>query len=252
MAIDDASATGRAGTTVAVLEARGSRAGYGPQPVIHDLDLVVDPGEVVALLGANGAGKTTTLLGACGELPLLAGEVLLDGEVTTAPLHKRARSGPDVRHRGEVGVHGPVRRATTCGSRTSTSTPRSALFPELERRLDVRGGLLSGGEQQMLTSGPGAVPRAARAARRRAVDGPRAARRQAAARGRACAPPKQQGTAVLLVEQHVRKALGTPTAAYVMRRGRIELAARPIELRSAASREIEDRYLTRSALREEV
>ena len=61
------------------LEARAISAGYGPQPVIHDIDLVVQPGEVVGLLGANGAGKTTTLLSLAGELPLLSGEVLLDG-----------------------------------------------------------------------------------------------------------------------------------------------------------------------------
>ena len=53
--------------------------GYGSQPVIHSLDLEVDAGEVVALLGANGAGKTTTLLALSGELPLMDGEVLIDG-----------------------------------------------------------------------------------------------------------------------------------------------------------------------------
>ena len=55
-------------------------AGYGPQPVIHDVDISVHPGEVVALLGANGAGKTTTLLALAGELPLLQGEVPFDGD----------------------------------------------------------------------------------------------------------------------------------------------------------------------------
>ncbi len=73
-----------------VLEARGVTAGYGPQPVIHDLNLVVEPGEVVGLLGANGAGKTTTLLSLAGELPLIAGEVLLDGTAT----RPRCSSGP--------------------------------------------------------------------------------------------------------------------------------------------------------------
>jgi branched-chain amino acid transport system ATP-binding protein len=79
--------------SAAVLEARGVTAGYGPQPVIHEVDLVVHPGEVVGLLGANGAGKTTTLLTLAGELPLLGGEVLLDGAATSAPLFRRARQG---------------------------------------------------------------------------------------------------------------------------------------------------------------
>src|SRR5512138_1858992 len=79
--------------TAPVIEAREVSAGYGPQPVIYDINLVVEPGEVVGLLGANGAGKTTTLLTLSGELPLLSGEVLQDGTATHAPLHRRARQG---------------------------------------------------------------------------------------------------------------------------------------------------------------
>ncbi|MPY94433.1 MAG: ATP-binding cassette domain-containing protein, partial [Acidimicrobiia bacterium] len=82
-----------AGAGGPVIEARGLAAGYGPQAVVHDVDLVVHPGEVVALLGPNGAGKTTTLLALSGELPLLDGQVLLDGTPTRAPLHRRARQG---------------------------------------------------------------------------------------------------------------------------------------------------------------
>ena len=88
------SAAGAAPTPGAtVLEACGLSAGYGPQPVIHDVDLHVRPGEVVGLLGANGAGKTTTLLTLAGELPALAGEVRLDGVATTAPLHRAPARG---------------------------------------------------------------------------------------------------------------------------------------------------------------
>ena len=78
---------------VAALEARKISAGYGSRAVIHDIDIEVRPGEVVALLGANGAGKTTTLLSLSGELPTMSGEVAFDGTVTTAPLHIRARNG---------------------------------------------------------------------------------------------------------------------------------------------------------------
>jgi branched-chain amino acid transport system ATP-binding protein len=68
-------------------------AGYGGMAVVRGLDLRVEPGEVVALIGPNGAGKTTTLLTLSGELPPIAGEVRFDGEVTKAPLFKRARRG---------------------------------------------------------------------------------------------------------------------------------------------------------------
>src|SRR6185436_10513168 len=76
-----------------VLETRSLTAGYAGLPVVRELDLTVEAGEVVALLGPNGAGKTTTLLALAGELPALAGEVRIDGRATTAPLHVRARDG---------------------------------------------------------------------------------------------------------------------------------------------------------------
>src|SRR5690349_2802707 len=86
-------ATTTPATSEAVLEARDVSAGYGPQPVITNINLEVRPGEVVALLGPNGAGKTTTLLALSGELPPLTGQVLLDGTSTKSPLYKRSRNG---------------------------------------------------------------------------------------------------------------------------------------------------------------
>ena len=76
-----------------LLECRGLAAGYGALAVVRDLDLRVEPGEVVALIGPNGAGKTTTLLTLAGELPAISGEVVFRGAVTKAPLFRRARHG---------------------------------------------------------------------------------------------------------------------------------------------------------------
>ncbi len=132
------------------IEARGLSAGYGPQPVVHDLQLEVRPGEVVALLGPNGAGKTTTLLALAGELPLLAGHVAIDGRVTTAPLYKRAQQGL-VFVTEEKSVFMGLTTRDNLKVADVALDDALALFPELERRLDVRGGLLSGGEQQMLS-----------------------------------------------------------------------------------------------------
>src|SRR3954447_24299168 len=78
---------------VALLAARGLAAGYHGHAVIQEIDLEVRPGEVVALLGPNGAGKTTTLKTLAGELAPLAGEVLVEGHRSKAPLHRRARRG---------------------------------------------------------------------------------------------------------------------------------------------------------------
>ena len=218
--------------------------GYGAQAVIHDINIEVRAGEVVTLLGPNGAGKTTTLLALSGELPLQSGEVLIDGVVTTAPLHKRAKNGlMFVTEERSVFKGLSTRDNLRVGGVTVEAAV--ALFPELERRLDVRGGLLSGGEQQMLTL--------ARALSRK----PRVLLADELSMGLAPLVVKRlleavraaadtQGTAVLLVEQHVRKALTYADRAYVMRRGRIELSGTADEMQSRIT-EIEEQYLSSSA-----
>src|SRR5437764_5308866 len=85
-----------------LLEARGLRTGYGRLPVVFNVDLEVKEGEIVALLGANGAGKTTTLRALSGMLPLMAGDVSLDGK-------SLKRSSSDAIARGGV-VHVPQGR----------------------------------------------------------------------------------------------------------------------------------------------
>ena len=79
--------------TDTLIEARGVSAGYGTMAVVRELDIRVDAGEVVALIGANGAGKTTTLLTLAGELTPLQGEVHFLGKATKAPMHARCREG---------------------------------------------------------------------------------------------------------------------------------------------------------------
>jgi branched-chain amino acid transport system ATP-binding protein len=119
------------------------------------------------------------------------------------------------------------------------------LFPELDRRLNVRGGLLSGGEQQMLTLARALTrqPRVLLADELSMGLAPLAVERLLDAVRRAAS---QSGTAVLLVEQHVRKALKYADRAYVMRRGRIGLAGSAAELLAQIG-DIEDHYLTASA-----
>ena len=226
--------------SVPVVEARGVAAGYGPQPVIHEIDHVIEPGEVVGLLGANGAGKTTTLLTLAGELPLLAGEVLLGGVVTTAPLHRRARQGLMFVTEEKSVFMGLTARDNLRIADVDMDAALT-LFPELERLLGVRAGLLSGGEQQMLTLARALSrkPKILLADELSMGLAPLVVKRLLDAVVRAA---KQQGTAVLLVEQHVRKALEYCDRAYVMHRGRIELTGSAHELLGRLG-EIEDRYL---------
>jgi branched-chain amino acid transport system ATP-binding protein len=229
------------GVHLPAVDARGISAGYGTQPVIHDVDLIVRPGEVVTLLGSNGAGKTTTLLALAGELPLLSGEVAFDGTVTTAPLHKRARNGLTFVTEEKSVFMGLSLRDNLV---VAGVDPDEALklFPELERRMGVRGGLLSGGEQQMLTLARALArkPRVLLADELSMGLAPLVVKRLLEA---VRAAADETGTAVLLVEQHVRKALKYADRAYVMRRGRIELSGSASELR-ARIHQIEDQYLS--------
>jgi branched-chain amino acid transport system ATP-binding protein len=224
-----------------VVAARGLSAGYAGRPVVHDLDLEVASGEVVCLLGPNGAGKTTTMLTLSGELPQLAGEVLFDGASTRATLHRRARAGLSyVTEERSVFKALSARDNLRVGGVSAVDA--TALFPELEKCMDTRGGLLSGGEQQMLTL--------ARALCRRprvlladelslglaplVVDRLLAAVRSAATDG---------GAGALIVEQHARKALRYADRAYVMSRGRVVMALTAAEARSRLN-EIETAYLS--------
>ena len=233
--------SGAAVASIPALEARAVSAGYGPQPVIHDIDIIVPPGEVVGLLGANGAGKTTVLLTLAGELPLLSGEVLINGTATTAPLHRRAREGLTFVTEEKSVFMGLTARDNL---RVADVDSEKAIevFPELERLLDVRAGLLSGGEQQMLTLARALSrePRVLLADELSMGLAPIVVKRLLDAVVRVA---RQQQTAVLLVEQHVRKALEYCDRAYVMHRGRIELSGTASEMLGRIG-EIEDRYLT--------
>jgi branched-chain amino acid transport system ATP-binding protein len=225
----------------ALIEARQLDAGYGGTAVVRQLDLCVNPGEVVALFGPNGAGKTTTLLTLCGELPGLGGEVLLDGKPTVAPLHHRALQGL-----GLVTEQRSVFTQLTVADNLKVSrcdTSRAlALFPELEPHMNRRAGLLSGGQQQML-----ALVRALSRGTPRLllIDeislglAPQIVDRLLTAIKDAAA----SGLGVLLVEQYIHKALQVADRIYVMQRGRLQLTGPAEEFRDHTER-IHDAYLS--------
>ena len=140
---------GGATMSATLIECRGLSAGYGQLAVIHDLDLQVNSGEVVALIGRNGAGKTSTLLSLAGELKPMAGEVRWMDEPTTAPMHVRCRAGL-----GYLTEERSVIMNLTAADnlRLADVSPEKAceLFPALQPVMKRTAGLLSGGEQQML------------------------------------------------------------------------------------------------------
>jgi branched-chain amino acid transport system ATP-binding protein len=227
-----------------VLATRDLCVGYAGQPVVHDLSFDVEPGQVVCLLGPNGAGKTTTMLGLSGELPLISGEVLLDGAPTKAPLHKRARNGmayvPE-----ERSVFKSISARDNLRVGRVDPSDAVALFPELDKCMSTRGGLLSGGEQQMLTLARALArrPRVLLADELSLGLAPMVVDRLLQAVRRAA---DEDGTGVVMVEQHAHKALRFADRAIVMRRGRVVLDLTGEEARKRID-EVEQAYLTNAA-----
>jgi branched-chain amino acid transport system ATP-binding protein len=215
----DANGSGPGSSVAApVFAVENLSAGYGGVPVVRDLTLHVNSGEVVALLGANGAGKSTTILTLAGELKPLSGRVFWSGEEVDSPLFKRAKSGLRLITE-ERSVFMTLTVAENLRLSYRDYEACLEMFPELKPLLRRKAGLLSGGEQQMLT-----LARAlAGNARGLLADelslglAPLASERLLSAIRSAA----KSGMAVLLVEQHLERVLKVADRAYVFQRGRI-------------------------------
>jgi branched-chain amino acid transport system ATP-binding protein len=218
---------------MSLLQLEGLSAGYRGVPVVRDINLVVNQGEIVALLGPNGAGKSTTLMTLSGLLDPLGGRIMFDGQSI-------AGMRPDaIARRGLVQV--PEDRALFTqltvmeNIRLGGSSKRAVIrsldyFPALTRLADRRAGVLSGGEQQML-----ALARAIAAQPQLLlVDemslglAPVIVERLVPILRRAA---DELGASVLFVEQHVALALAVSDRAYVLTHGRIGLEGPAAELR---------------------
>jgi branched-chain amino acid transport system ATP-binding protein len=226
-----------------VLRAENLSAGYGAVAAVKALSLEIGAGQLVALLGPNGAGKTTTLSAVIGDLPLMAGALYWKGQPFKSSSHTRARAGVAYVMEGRSIIKS---LSVLDNLRLGRGTVDDALtiFPELRRLIRRKAGLLSGGEQQMLALGRALASRPellmvdelSLGLAPIVVDRLMDALRDAAA----------GGTAVLLVEQHVRKALKHADRVYVLRRGELALAASGADVRHRHDM-IEDLYLSESS-----
>ena len=224
-----------------LIECRNLVTGYGDLAVVHGLDLHVNAGEVVALIGANGAGKSTTLLTLAGEVAQMSGDVLWKGEATKAPMHVRCKNGMGYVTEERSVIMNLTTQENLRLANVSVSVAVD-LFPALSVLLDRKAGLLSGGEQQMLSL--------ARALGRRPevllLDelslglAPLIVTRLLETVRRAA---DTDGVGVLLVEQHVRQALKIADRVYVLERGNIALTGTANEVRGRLE-EIEVAYLS--------
>jgi branched-chain amino acid transport system ATP-binding protein len=218
----------------ALLQARGIRTGYGRLPVVFDIDLEVHEGEIVALLGANGAGKTTTLRALSGMLPLLGGDITLDGRsLKGRPPEKIAREGVVHVPQGRgifpnLRVEETLRLAGALAGAKGTVDSMYDVFPRLHERRMQLAGTLSGGEQQMLAIARGLIMR------------PRVLLIDEMSQGLAPAivdglfelvrSLPEQGVSVLIVEQFVTHALDVASRAYVLEKGEVAYAGSAAEL----------------------
>ncbi len=220
------------------LTVEGLRAGYGAVEALHGVALHVEPGEIVALLGANGAGKTTTLRAISGLLRTTAGSIRLDGEsLAGVPAHEVVARGlvqvPEGRRlfatltvRENLGL-GAFARRDPSGVEASRAFVHR-LFPVLRERERQLAGTLSGGEQQML-----AIGRALMAAPKvLLLDEPSLGLSPILVRTilGAIREVNAAGVSVLLVEQNARAALRLARRAYVLVTGAVVLEGPAREL----------------------
>jgi branched-chain amino acid transport system ATP-binding protein len=222
-----------------LLEARGIRTGYGRLPVVFNVDLEVKEGEIVALLGPNGAGKTTTLRALSGMLPLMAGEVCIDGKSLKG-------STPDTIARDGV-IHVPQGRGifpnlrvdetlrlacAMAGIRRTEVDARVAdmyaIFERLHERRTQLAGTLSGGEQQMLAIARGLIMKP----RLLMIDEMSQGLAPTIVQGLIAIVRSlpEQGVSVLIVEQFVTHALAVASRAYVLEKGEVAFNGKAAEL----------------------
>jgi branched-chain amino acid transport system ATP-binding protein len=214
------------------LRVEGLAVSYGRTEALRGIDVEVEAGQVVCLIGANGAGKTTAMRALSGLLRPRAGQIVFDGrDITGWRPHRIAALGMlQVPEGRQVFSELTVGENLALGGWTQEAGPAAAArreavlarFPRLEERMGQPAGSLSGGEQQMLALG------------RALMGAPRLLLLDEPSMGLApllveeifavIADLKAEGITILLVEQNASAALEVADQAYVLESGRIALS----------------------------
>ncbi len=232
-----------------MLKLENISASYGSVPAITNVSIEIGEGEAVGLLGANGAGKSTTLRAISGLVKLSTGNVTFAGtDVGSLPPHRIPELGiahvpegrqvfPEmtVQETLEIGAFVPKAKA----ERAQTMELVYEIFPRLAERKKQLAGTMSGGEQQMLAVGRGLMLR------------PRLLMLDEPSLGLApvmtdvtfekIGEIHKMGTAILLVEQNVSRALSLVQRAYVLESGNVIMHGSSSEL--AGNKQVQAAYL---------
>ena len=204
---------------------------YGGIHAVKGIDLVVEQGELVCLIGANGAGKTTTLKGITGLQPVKSGTIYYDGEdVTGKPAFQLVRKGLCMVPEGR-GVFGALTIAENLAMGAYARNDRAGiaqdvervfgLFPRLKERSTQTAGTLSGGEQQMLAMGRAMMSRP----KLLLLDEPSMGLAPLMVQKvfETVLAIAEEGVTILLIEQNAKLALEVSGRGYVMESGKITL-----------------------------
>ena len=221
-----------------MLEVHELQVAYGPAPALWGVSFTMRAGELLCVVGPNGAGKTTLINTLAGILRARGGRIVFEGhDISALAPHRYCAAGIAIVPEGrrlfgamsvlenlEIGSILPAAKAQRAASLEAVV----ALFPAVREKLDAPAGSLSGGQQQMVAIGRALMAR------------PRLLLLDEPSRGLsplivqelfgAIRRVNREGTAVLLVEQNVVKALSVADRAYVLEQGRIVATGLPDEL----------------------
>ena len=232
-----------------MLHMEGVHAHYGHIHALRGIDVTVQVGEIVTLIGANGAGKSTLMMSLFGKPGASQGRIIFDGEdITKVPTHQISRRGIAIVPEGRrifprMTVMENLQMGTTFAAPSNFTADLKriyAMFPILEERSTQRAGTLSGGEQQMLAIGRALMSR------------PKLLLLDEPSLGLAPIYIKrifqiirelntEHGMTILLVEQNAHHALRVAHRGYVLQHGEIVLAGTGQEL--LESPEVKAAYL---------
>jgi branched-chain amino acid transport system ATP-binding protein len=225
---------------VPLLELKDLQVAYGGIQAVKGIDLHVDQGELVCLIGANGAGKTTTLKGITGLQPIKSGKIHYAGEdITGKPAFQLVRKGLSMVPEGR-GVFGALTIEENLAMGAYARDDRAAikddiervfgLFPRLKERRKQTAGTLSGGEQQMLAMGRALMSRP----KLLLLDEPSMGLAPLMVQKvfETVIAVSKEGVTILLIEQNAKLALEVSSRGYVMESGEITLQGKAKQLLS--------------------